>query len=218
MTTTSTQYARIGIAVAIVLALGGLAGCSSPAAQQSSTTKPAASSTTKPSTISSDTGTAKGAAAVALSTLSTAAPDGVIMLAETLGGSSPASSPAWQFMIASPKENSVYSVLVADGKGKFQPVGVVSFSPAQWEQVPRLTEWKLDSDQARLNAIKAYPKGLHENYAMALLAYVPVSGSDTTAKPMKWRVTFDPTKRGSAATSTVNVDMNTGAATLATTN
>lgn len=155
------------------------------------------------------------AAAVAFSTLSTAAPDGIIMVAQTMQAYSPTATPAWQFLVGSPKSNSVFNVLVVDGQGKFQPVGSVSFSPAQWEQVPRFSAWKLDSDIAREKAIAVYPKGAKENYTVGMLAYRPVSGSDSTARPLQWRVTFDPAKRGNAATSTVLVDMATGAASLA---
>jgi hypothetical protein len=214
VTTTKNHLARIGAAVAILVAISALAGCGNSSSGGSKSAN-SGSATSTASVNSTDASTARKAAQRALSTLSTAAPDGVVLYIRTPTAVPATVTPAWEVLVGSPKTNNVYSVLILEGIARFHEAGQVSFSPAQWEQVPGLSAWKLDSDVARQKALSVYPKGLKQKYVTGMLAYIPVSGSDTTARPLRWSVTFDPSEVGSAATSTVYVDVDSGTATLA---
>jgi hypothetical protein len=207
----TANHARIGMAVALALAIGVLAGCSTSADQNAGADSSSADATAS----ANASATAKGAATVALSTLSTAAPDGVVLLARTLVAISATSPPVWDFLIGSPKTNAVFNVVVVGGHGKFQTAGTVTFKPSQWAKVPRLTAWTMDSDVAHEKAVAAFPEAAGAAYNAGMLAYVPVSANDPAAKPLRWTIGFDPATMTNSATSTVLVDAATGAATLA---
>ena len=50
---------------------------------------------------------------------------------------------------------------------------------------------------------------------MGFVSYIP-KGSASTTKPMTWVIAFNPDSQGNAATSTVDVNVTTGATALAT--
>lgn len=203
----TAQYARLGLALALVLAIGALAGCGS-SGQSSST---AGGSGASPA----DTVTAKKAFAVAVSTLSTAAPDGKLLVAQVGGAVTPTSTPTWEFLIGSPKTDIIYAVSVSAGKGQFQEYGKAGLSAAEWAAVPAPDAWKVDSNVAHEKAVGVHPVGKTAAYVMGFVTYVPKSAKGSNAKAMTWDVTFDPAVQGSSPTSTVEVDMTTGTAVYA---
>ena len=204
MTTTRTShYIRIGLALALVLAVGALAGCSSGTSGKSNTSKPSAGMT------------AKEALKTAVSTLTTAAPDGKLLVAQTAGPVSSTSTPVWEFLIGSPKTDVIYAVVIQQGKGQFEEYGKANLSSAEWAQVPAVDAWKIDSDVAHDKALSVYPNGKTAAYVAGFVTYVPKSASTPGTKAMTWTYNFDPASKGKAATSTVDVDMVTGAAALA---
>lgn len=192
----TTRHALVGLALVLLLALGAIAGCT-----KSST----------PTTSSS----AKSAFTLAMSALSTAAPDGKLLVTQAADTLTPTSTPSWEFLVGSPKTNVIYAVTVKDGKAQFQEYGTAGLSAAEWDAVPSADAWKVDSPEARAKALTIYPNGKSANYYMGFVTYVPKSAGDTTTKPMTWIVTFDPASQGSAPTTTVNVDVGTGAAAYA---
>jgi len=194
----TARHIRLGLVLALVLALGALAGCSS------SKTAPTAT-----------TSSAQKAFAVAISSLSTTAPDGKLLVAQTAEAVTPTSTPSWEFLIGSPKTSLIYAVLVKDGKAQSSEYGDAGLSAAEWTAVPAPSAWKVDSAEAHDKAVAVYPNGKTAEYFMGFVTYVPKSATSPSAKPMTWIVSFNPTSRGTAATSTVNVDMGTGAASLA---
>ena len=202
----TAQYVRLGLALALVLAVGALAGCSSSG--KSSSTAGSGSSP-------ADTITAKKTFAIAVSTLSTTAPDGKLLVAQVGGAVTPTSTPTWEFLIGSPKTDVIYAVSVSGGKGEFQEYGKAGLSAAEWAAVPTLDAWKIDSNTAHDKAVVVHPEGKSAAYIMGFITYVPKSAKGSTAKPMTWDVTFDPAAQGSAPTSTVEVDMTTGTAAFA---
>jgi hypothetical protein len=195
------RYYLLAIALASVLAIGAVTGCT--------TAKPAA--TTTPA----DTSTAKGALTVAMSTLSTAAPDGKLLVAQSAAAITATSTPAWNFLIGSPKTDKIYAVAVMNGKGRFQEYGPAGLSAAEWTSVPATSAWKIDSDTAHTNAVAVHTGGKNASYILGFVTYIPKSAAGTKTQAMKWFVAFDPKSQGKAPTSTVDVDMVTGAASFA---
>ena len=198
-------YLRLGLALVLVLAIGALAGCggSSGTATTGSGSSPA------------DTATAKKAFAVAVSTLSTAAPDGKLLVAQVGGAVTSTSTPTWEFLIGSPKTDVIYAVSVSAGKGQFQEYGKAGLSAAEWAAVPAPEAWTIDSNTAHQKAVGVHPQGKAAAYVMSFVTYVPKSAKGANAKPMTWDVVFDPAAQGSAPTSTVEVNMTTGTAAYA---
>ena len=193
------------LALAGVLAIGILAGCNN-----SST-----SSTTTPPVPTGST--AKAAYAVAVSTLSTAAPDGKLLVAQTTKPLTATSTPVWEFLIGSPKTDVIWAVVVMNGKGQFQEYSKAGLNASEWAKVPPASDWKIDSDVAIANARKIYPNGKDAAYVPGFVTFVPPQATDASKiTQMKWLINFDPASKGSAATSTVEVDMKTGDAALAT--
>jgi hypothetical protein len=164
-----TRVLLIALAVASLLALTVLAGCSS-------------SPTT--GTQSADTNGAKAAAAIAVSTLSTAAPDGKLLVGQSAAAITATSTPSWQFLIGSPKSDKIYAVMVSGGKGQFQEYGAAGLSADEWKQVPPLTDWKVDSTEAHTKAVAVHPSGKSAAYMMGFVTYVPKSAGSTRTKPM----------------------------------
>jgi hypothetical protein len=198
-----TRSIIVGLAVVSMLLIGLLAGCASSTTSTSTPTAPA------------DTSTAKKAFAVAMSTLSTAAPDGKLLVLESGGAITPTSTPSWQFLIGSPKTGTIYAVNVVNGKGQFQEYGPSGLSAAEWAAVPSIDAWKIDSDAAYQKAVVVHPGGKSAPYIVGFVTYIPKSAGKTTTKAMQWLVTFDPKAQGKAPTSTVDVDVTTGAAAYA---
>jgi hypothetical protein len=202
----TARHIRIGLAVALVLAVGAIAGCSNSNSSSSTT-----------ATSNAAAGSAKAAYNVAYAAVAaTMAPDGKLLVCQAADTITPTSTPVWEFLIGSPKTNSVFAVLVKDGKAEASPYGSADLSPAEWSAVPTTQGWKVDSPQAHEAALTVYPNGKTADYFMGFVTYIPKSAqAENTSKPMTWIVSFDPASKGQAATSTVNVDMSTGAATLA---
>jgi hypothetical protein len=199
------RHVRIGLALALVLAIGAIAGCTSSTKTGSSAGEASATA-----------GSAKAAYAVAISSLSTKAPDGKLLVCQAADTITPTSTPIWEFLIGSPKTNAVWAVLVKDGKAEASEYGSADLDAAEWSAVPAASAWKVNSPEAYDSALKVYPNGKTADYFMGFVTYIPKSAQkDNTTKAMTWIVSFDPSSKGTAATSTVSVDMSTGTATLA---
>lgn len=190
----SSRIVRIVLAVALVAALGAvLAGCKSTSKTPSGKL------------------TAKQALPVAMSALSTSAPDGKMLIVQTADPINTTSTPVWDFLIGSPKSDKIYAVVVKDGKATASEYGTAKLSADEWKAVPGSDVWKIDSDEAYTKAIKAYPDGKPDTlYLMGFVAYVPKASSASTVKAMTWNVSFDPSTMSKATTSSVNVNATTG--------
>jgi len=199
----TARHLGIVLALALVLAAGALAGCSnSTPASSTSAPKPAAM-------------TAKDAYAIAITAVATSAPDGKLLVCQAADTITATSTPIWEYLIGSPKTNKVYAVLVQNGKPQASEYGSAGLSPAEWAAVPAADAWKIDSPEAHDKALTVYPSGKTAAYFMGFVTYVPKSAAKGASKQMTWIVSFDPASKGSETTSTVNVDMATGAASLA---
>jgi len=197
----------VGLAFVLVIAIGVLAGCNSGSSS---------SAPSKTATPTQANATAQKALAIAMSTLSTAAPDGKLLVAQSAAPMTATSTPSWDFLIGSPKSDVIYAVEVAYGAGKFQEYGKAGLTADEWAAVPPASAWKVDSTEAHSKAIVVHPDGKSADYIMGFVTYVPKTAKSPTAKPMTWVVSFDPQSQGKAPTSTVTVDMATGQAAFAT--
>jgi hypothetical protein len=167
-------------------------------------------STTQTPTVVSSVNTARHAYEIARSALSTIAPDGRMLIAETVWPVSATSTPIWQFLIGSPKTGTTYAAVVNQGQGFYQKYSEKALPANEWAAVPLDSAWKVDSDAALTAALGAFPAGKGAPYTERLVTYVPKSAK-APAKPMTWAVAFQPQE---GATTTVEVDVSTGAATL----
>lgn len=202
--TQATIRIRIALALALVLVVGVLAGCgSSSTADKSSTTRP------------TSTTSAKSALKIAFSAVTTAAPDGKLLVAQTAGPVTTSSTPVWEFLIGSPKTDVIYAVVVQQGKGQFEEYGKANLTAAQWGQVPAIDAWKIDSDVAHEKAVAVYANGKNAAYVAGFVTYIPKGAESKDAKAMTWTFNFDPATKGKATTSTVEVSMTSGEAILA---
>ena len=198
-----TSTALCAFALALVLGIGVLAGCGSSQVPSSAGSTPA------------DTQPAKKAFAIAQSTLSTAAPDGKLLVAQVAGPITATTTPVWEFLIGSPKSDVIYAVSVQKDQGKFQEYGKAGLSATEWAAVPSIDNWKIDSNVAHDKAVSVYTEGKSAAYIMGFITYIPKSAKGTTAKAMTWGVSFDPSSKSKSPTSTVEVDMTTGVAAFA---
>ena len=196
----TARHLGIVLALTLVLAAGTLAGCSS---SSPTTSKPAGM-------------TAKAAYSIAMTAVATTAPDGKLLVCQAADTITATSTPTWEYLIGSPKTNKVYAVLVQDGKGQASEYGSAGLSSAEWAAVPATDQWKIDSPEAHDKAVQVYPDGKDAEYFMGFVTYVPKSAAQNASKPMTWIVSFDPASlaKGHATTSTIDVDMRTGAATI----
>jgi nitrous oxide reductase accessory protein NosL len=199
-TNRSARIVRVALALTVALIVAALAGCGGSKGAQ------------PPTPISI---TAKTALKAAMSAVATQAPDGKVLVVQTAQPVTATSTPTWEFLIGSPKTNVIYEVRVQDGQAQAQTYGTANLTPAEWAAVPANDQWKIDSDAALAKALAAYPNGRNAAYLPGLVTYVPKSAQDSNSRPMKWIIMFDPTTKGSAATSTVDVDVTTGEAALA---
>lgn len=201
-----TRGARVGLMLVLTLSVGLLAACNSNSADDA---LPAIHKFV-------DTKSAKNAATVALSTLETAAPGGKLLGGETVARITATGTPMWQFLVGSPKDNSVYVVLVNNGRAQWRQWGSVTMKTEEWSKVPTMTAWKVDSDAARTKALALHPEGKNAKYSSSFMTYLPEAAVDKPVVPMQWVISFGPLPKGSKApTSTVIVDMVTGAASFA---
>ncbi len=200
------KFLWLGLALALSLAVGALAGCSNTAKtpETTSATTPAASPIT-----------AKQAFAIAQSTLASTAPDGKLLLGQSAVPTIPTPSRDWEFLIGSPKHDALYAVFVHDGGGRFEDNGAAHFTKAEWAAVPGPDAWRIDSDVALAKALAVHPQGKGANYFMGFVTYKPKADAPLKARFMKWVIGFDVNVEGNAPTSTVLVDMFTGEAAYA---
>jgi hypothetical protein len=203
-TTQATIRIRVALALVLTLSVGVLAGCgSNNTTDKSSTTRPVAATT------------AKTALKTAISTLSTTAPDGKLLVAQTAGPVTTSSTPVWEFLIGSPKTDVIYAVVVQQGKGQFEEYGQANLTAKEWTEVPSIDAWKIDSDVAHEKAVAVYPNGKNGAYVAGFVTFIPKGAENEGTKALTWTFNFDPATKGKAATSTVNVDMGSGQASLA---
>jgi hypothetical protein len=197
--TPASRRLILSLAIGLMLVAGLVAGCSN-------TSTPAASN---------DATGAKQAVAVAMTTLSTTVPDPRLLVGQTAGAITATSVPVWQFLIGNPKTDMIYAVQVENGKGQWQPYGSASLTATEWAAVPPLTAWKVDSTEAHQKAVALHTSAKSAAYMLGFVTYIPKKSGATSTPAMTWFVAFDPSQQGSAPTSTVNVDMATGAASYA---
>jgi hypothetical protein len=207
--TRSAQLLRLGLALAIVLAIGAIAGCSPSKPAESTTT------TTKTPTPPTVVLTAKQAFAVAISSLTSSMPDGKLLVAQVASPVTATSSPVWEFLIGSPKTGKIVAVMVPNGQVQAQPYGDANLKAAEWASVPTTATWKIDSDIAIAKALAVHPDGKSAGYFMGFVTYVPKAKATPESKTMEWIVSFDPKAQGKAPTSTVEVNLSTGVAAFA---
>jgi hypothetical protein len=204
------QLLRLGLALAIVLAIGALAGCGPSKPAESTTTKtpvaPAA-----PTVVL----TAKQAYAIAISSLTSSMPDGKLLVAQVATPVTATSTPVWEFLIGSPKTDKIVAIMVPNGQVQAQPYGTANLKAAEWASIPTTATWKIDSDTAVAKALVVHPGGKSAGYFLGFVTYVPKAKVTADSKTMEWIISFDPKAQGKAPTSTVHVNLNTGVAAFA---
>jgi len=189
--------AVFAIAIMVVAALGG---CK----------KSESTTTTAPGAL-----TAKSALPLAMSAVETSAPDAKLLLVQSRDVINTTSTPVWQFLIGSPKTDTIYAVTVESGEANAQVYGTADLSAEEWAAVPSADEWKIDSDEAHTAALKALNDGTEETaYLMGFVTYVPKSNTSTNVKPMFWNISFNPDEITKAETNTVEVNVTSGEATV----
>jgi hypothetical protein len=189
---------RLVLVLALALTLATAAGCGN---------KKSSSSTPKPQGQ-----TAKQGLPVAESALSTTAPDAKLLLVQTAQAVTPTSTPVWAYLFGSPKSDKLYVVRVAEGKamppteyGSAKQLGTFD-----WNKVPNLDQWKIDSNEAYDRAYQASgAKTAPPQYVMGFLTYVPATEQTSTATPFVWAVQFDPGSSG-ATPNVIDVNATTG--------
>lgn len=205
-TTPALRSARVGLALAILLTIGVLAGCNSN------------SKSPDDQAAKTDTSKAKAAASLALSALTTAAPDGKVIVGQLVAPIAATATPMWEFLVGSPKNSKVYAVLVTGGKAQFKEYGKVSLEATQWAEIPNVKAWKIDSDVARDKALAVYPQGKDDRYNQGFITYVADPDREGAPKAMTWNITFISTSKNKGksevSSNTVLVDMVSGAAAL----
>ncbi len=192
---------RIIISLALVLTLVGVTGCGSKKSSTSTTQKPAQGQT------------AKQALPTAQSALATTAPDAKLLLIQTAQAVSTTSTPVWAYLFGSPKTEKLYVVRVSNGAAMpAQEYGSAKdLGKFEWDKVPNLDQWKIDSNEAYDRAYKASgAKTQPPQYVMGMLTYVPKTEQTSTAEPFVWAVQFDPGQSG-ATPNVIDVNATTGA-------
>jgi hypothetical protein len=158
--------------------------------------------------------TALGSFPAAESALTTMAPDAKLLLVQTAEAATPTATPVWGYLFGSPGSGKTFSVYVRDGEVlQASEYGQVQLDKAEWDAVPGVEDWKIDSDVAyekALAVVGAAAKSVP--YYMGFVTYLPKSESTATVKPFIWNVMFDPTASG-VASGTIEVNATTGATT-----
>lgn len=154
------------------------------------------------------TKTAKGSLSVAESALATLAPDARLLVVQTAQTVTETSTPVWAYLFGSPETDKTYLVYVSDGESMgASEYGTAGLSAEEWEKVPDLSDWKIDSDRAYRTAAEtatSTPTG----YAMGLQTFVPESISETdTVGAFVWYISMDV---GGQTARVVEVDAKTG--------
>lgn len=197
----SASPVRLLLVIALVLSLSAAAGCGSKKSSGSSGKTPAPQGKT-----------AKQALPAAQSALATTAPDAKLLLVQTAAAVTPTSTPVWAYLFGSPKSEKLYVVRVANGQamppaeyGSAKQLGTF-----EWNKVPNLDAWKVDSDEAYQKAYAASgAKSAPPQWVMGFITYVPKTEETQTATPFEWSVQFDPGSSG-ATPNVINVNATTG--------
>ena len=196
-----TEDRRFRLKVVALVAALALAAAVSGCGKKSDTT------TTGP--------TALGGVSAARSALSTAAPDAKLLVVQTAQAVEATGTPVWAYLFGSPSTDKTFVVYVSNGKlmGQ-QEYGTAGLTAKDWANVKGTESMKVDSDDAYDKAVAASgAKGDPLAYMMGFVTFTPAN--DTSGiKPFVWSVQFDPGESG-ATTSTIQVDGETGKATVA---
>lgn len=160
--------------------------------------------------------TAKASFEIARSSLETTAPDAKLLVVQTAQSTTPTSSPVWAYLFGSPKTSKTYLVYVADGKSMgASEYGTADLTEKDWAQVPDTTSWKTDSDAAYKAALEVSgASGAPASYSMGFQTFVPPGAGADAGDAFVWYVVFEP-GASDATTATVEVDVETGKATVA---
>jgi hypothetical protein len=191
--------------LALVLTVGMLAACNSKQPEEDIVAAHKFIDSTK----------AKNAAQTALTMLSTSTPYPKLLVGQFSQPIPATATPVWQFLVGSPKDNALYAVEVKGGLAHYKPWGTVNMKAPEWSNVPTIAVWKVELKEAREKALVIYPQGKNAAYYANFMTYVPESSTDPSVKPLKWIIAFDPKSKGKAPTTTIEVDMVTGAAAFA---
>jgi len=176
------------------IALVAVAGCGGSDAAEN-TPQPAAGGNT-----------AKSFLPLAQSALSTMAPDAKLLVVQTAQSVTETGTPVWAYLFGSPSKDLTFAVYVADGKimqaGEYSQGGLTK---EQWDEIPAVTEWKIDSDKA-LEAALAAANADTKTYNMGMQTWVPNAESTTqTAEALTWYIYL-----GEETSAPVQVDARTG--------
>ncbi len=137
--------------------------------------------------------TALDSLSLAQSKLTTAAPDGKLLLVQTTGPTATTATPVWAYLFGSPKTSKLFVVQVNNGKAEGpSPYGTAEKDQIDWAKVPPSSEINIDSNEAYSKALTASKAKGTPAYMMGLLTYVPSSQATSTAEPMVWNVQLDP--------------------------
>ena len=206
-----TRTIRLAVVTALVFVLAaGLAGCGK---SNSSSNSPSSSSASTQTTAPVAAVTAKQGLPLAVSALSTTMPEGKLLLVASSAVITPQAPPTWQYLFGSPKTNLTYVVVLKDGKASAIKYGKADLSASEWKAVPSTDAWKIDSDAALAKASAVYKNAKKDTaYILGFVSYVPKSAAKSKTPAMTWSVSFDPSTRGTAETSTVDVNIETGVA------
>ena len=197
------RFATVAFLAVLALAVTLLAGCG------------AKTTTTTSAPVPTKGPTALGSLAIAKSSMATAAADAKLLVVQTAQAVTPTGTPVWGYLFGSPANDKIWVVYVANGVSMgAQEYGTAGLSKTEWAAVPSTDSWKIDSDAAYTKALAlSGAKGAPAAYMMGLLTFKPASDT-STVEPFVWSVQFDPGVSG-ATTSAINVDAQTGAASLA---
>lgn len=201
--TNSTKFARWAALATALVAAALLAGCSGG---DTSEREPAPLERTKAEV------TAKSSLEIARSAVATAMPDAKLLVVQTGEPATASDDPSWSYLFGSPSSGKTYLVFVSgETITDAAEYGDSDLTEEDWEQVPELTDWKIDSDAAYRKAVEA--AGVTDpqmTYMMGMQTYYPdedAAAQEATA--FTWYVYFDPLSEESIA---VAVNARTGEA------
>lgn len=197
----TARVIKIVVSLTLALVLGAALGCSKPA-----TPKPVV-----PAAL-----TAQQAFAIAKTSLATVAPDAKLLVVQSANIITATSTPEWQFLIGSAKDDTVYAVVMKNGKANPSRYGSANLSAQEWAAVPPADAWKIDSPEAYAKALAAFPSASKSTrYTLGFVTYIPRASTNARATPMTWMVTFDPAAmKNTDTTSTIEVNATTGVTTV----
>lgn len=175
---------KMALALVVVMSIAFAGGCTG--SKSETVTAPGAAPKLQGQSALEALGTAESA-------LTTAAPDGKLLLVQTAGATTTTSTPVWAYLFGSPKTNKLFVVRVDKGKAEGPSAyGTAKKGEIEWDKVPASSEIKIDSSEAFAKAFTASKVKGTPDYVMGVVTYVPSSQSTSTAEPMVWNVQFDP--------------------------